>query len=111
MVDQAVMDVECLGMNDPGLEKEDPAQLCFIAFLPDVLDSKADGRNGYIDALKALAKDYKDRWVWVWMGVAEWLGVGRSGVGGWVFLGVGRRWEGCFCGDTPCRCNQSGQSC
>lgn len=61
LIDQAVMDVECLGMTDPGLEKEDPAQLCFIAFLPDILDSKAEGRNGYIDALKTLAADYKDR--------------------------------------------------
>jgi protein disulfide-isomerase A6 len=59
--DQAVMDVECLGTNDPGLEKAQPAQLCFIAFLPDILDSKAEGRNAYIDALKGLAADYKDR--------------------------------------------------
>lgn len=66
--DQAVLDVECLGTNDPGLEKAQPAQLCFIAFLPDILDSKADGRNGYIDALKKLAADYKDRWglMFVW---------------------------------------------
>jgi len=62
LIDEAVMDVECLGMNDPGLEKADPAQLCFIAFLPDILDSKAEGRNGYVDALKGLAADYKDRW-------------------------------------------------
>jgi protein disulfide-isomerase A6 len=58
-----VLDVECLGTHDPGLEKAQPAQLCFIAFLPDILDSKAVGRNGYIDALKALAADYKDRCV------------------------------------------------
>jgi protein disulfide-isomerase A6 len=61
LIDQAVLDVECLGMHDPGLEKAQPAQLCFIAFLPDILDSKAEGRNGYIDALKALAADYKER--------------------------------------------------
>lgn len=38
-----------------------PAQLCFVAFLPNILDSKAAGRNSYIDALKELAGDYKDR--------------------------------------------------
>jgi hypothetical protein len=38
-----------------------PAQLCFIGFLPNILDSKAAGRNAYIDALKGLANDYKDR--------------------------------------------------
>lgn len=38
-----------------------PSQLCFIGFLPNIIDSKAEGRNAYIDALKALAADYKDR--------------------------------------------------
>lgn len=61
LIDQAVLDVECLGMHDPGLEKAQPAQLCFMAFLPDILDSKAEGRNEYINALKGLAADYKER--------------------------------------------------
>ena len=36
-------------------------QLCFIAFLPDILDSKAEGRNKYIAVLKKMAESYKDR--------------------------------------------------
>jgi hypothetical protein len=44
-----------------GAVQVDPAQLCFIAFLPNILDSKAEGRNGYIDSLKTLANDFKDR--------------------------------------------------
>jgi protein disulfide-isomerase A6 len=76
--DQAVMDVECLGTNDPGLEKAQPTQLCFIAFLPDILDSKAEGRNEYINALKGLAADYKDRWVCACVCGAWEGGVGRG---------------------------------
>jgi len=86
LIDEAVMDVECLGMNDPGLEKADPAQLCFIAFLPDILDSKAEGRNAYIDALKALAAEHKARkWSYLWVeggkqkALEESLGVGGFG--------------------------------
>ncbi len=33
-----------------------PRQLCFFAFLPDILDTGAKGRNGYITILKDLAK-------------------------------------------------------
>ena len=56
-----------------------PAQLCFIGFLPNILDSKAAGRNEYIDALKGLAADYKDRWVMLQHGcrghcLCDWLG-------------------------------------
>eukprot|EP00775_Hariotina_reticulata_P009043 gene9043-9214_t len=67
LYDQAVFESECLGLGDPGLEKVDPAQLCYIAFLPNILDSKAEGRNGYIESLKTLANDFKDRkWSYLW---------------------------------------------
>jgi protein disulfide-isomerase A6 len=39
----------------------DASQLCFLAFLPDILDSKAAGRNAYISVLKATAEKFKDR--------------------------------------------------
>jgi len=42
-------------------------QLCFVAFLPHILDSMAEGRNNYIAILKAVAEKYKQRsfgWVW-----------------------------------------------
>jgi hypothetical protein len=32
-----------------------PRQLCFFAFLPDILDTGAAGRNAYIQILKDLA--------------------------------------------------------
>lgn len=47
---------ECVGSKEDGTS---PKQLCFIAFLPDILDSKAAGRNGYISVLKQLAEKYK----------------------------------------------------
>lgn len=36
-------------------------QLCFVAFLPHILDSMAEGRNNYIAILKAVAEKYKQR--------------------------------------------------
>eukprot|EP00883_Tetradesmus_obliquus_P011814 jgi/Sobl393_1/4620/SZX79247.1 len=84
--DEAVFETECLGVSDPGMEKTAPAQLCFIGFLPNILDSKAAGRNEYIDALKGLAADYKDRnWSYLWVeggkqpALEEALGVGGFG--------------------------------
>ncbi len=45
LVDQHVFEKECTG------DEEGPAKkLCFLAFLPDILDSKAAGRNAYIKA-------------------------------------------------------------
>ena len=35
---------------------EEPMQLCFIAFLPPLLDTQAEGRNGYIKVLEDLGK-------------------------------------------------------
>ena len=32
-----------------------PRQLCLFAFLPDILDTKAEGRNAYLKILKDLA--------------------------------------------------------
>ena len=37
------------------------AQLCLIAFLPDILDSKAAGRNAYIATMQKTAEAFKDR--------------------------------------------------
>eukprot|EP00879_Flechtneria_rotunda_P008753 GHRR01009167.1.p1 GENE.GHRR01009167.1~~GHRR01009167.1.p1 ORF type:complete len:415 (+),score=150.40 GHRR01009167.1:625-1869(+) len=84
--DQAVFETECLGVNDPGLEKAKPAQLCYIAFLPNIIDSQAAGRDAYIDAFKSLAADYKDRnWAYLWaeggkqQALEESFGVGGFG--------------------------------
>eukprot|EP01147_Barroeca_monosierra_P001326 gene1326-13_t len=42
-------------------------QICFVSFLPDILDTGADGRNALISVQKALAERFKRRpfgWVW-----------------------------------------------
>ena len=43
------------------LEQCSERQLCFVAFLPHILDSMAEGRNEYIQILKAVAEKYKQR--------------------------------------------------
>jgi protein disulfide-isomerase A6 len=54
--------------------------------LPDILDSQADGRNGYIDTLKKLATHFRKRpfgWSWTAAGaqsdLEKSLGVGGAG--------------------------------
>ncbi|EFJ25662.1 hypothetical protein SELMODRAFT_232026 [Selaginella moellendorffii] len=43
------------------------AAICFVTFLPDILDSKADGRNQYLDILKNLATKFgKDPYGYLW---------------------------------------------
>jgi len=40
-------------------EKCGTAAICFVAFLPDILDSKAEGRNRYIQQLLSVAEKFK----------------------------------------------------
>lgn len=43
-------------------------QVCLVAFLPHILDSKAAGRNGYLATLREVAKAFVDRpWGYVWV--------------------------------------------
>lgn len=35
------------------------AAICFVAFLPDILDSKAEGRNKYLEHLLSIAEKFK----------------------------------------------------
>lgn len=45
LVDQHVFEKECIG------DEEEPAKkLCLVAFLPNILDTKAAGRQAYIKA-------------------------------------------------------------
>lgn len=49
------------------LEQCSERQLCFVAFLPHILDSMTEGRNNYIQILKTVAEKYKQRsfgWIW-----------------------------------------------
>ena len=41
------------------LDQCNERQLCFISFLPHILDSMANGRNDYIQILKTVAEKYK----------------------------------------------------
>lgn len=36
-----------------------PAAICFVAFLPDILDSKAEGRNKYLSTLLSVAEKFR----------------------------------------------------
>ena len=45
---QDVLDKEC-----------GSAAICFVSFLPDILDSKAEGRNKYLTTLRNVAEKYK----------------------------------------------------
>lgn len=40
-------------------EKCASAAICFVAFLPDILDSKAEGRNKYLELLLSVAEKFK----------------------------------------------------
>ena len=49
------------------LEECSKKQLCMVAFLPHILDSMAEGRNGYLSTLAEVGEKYKQRsfgWVW-----------------------------------------------
>jgi hypothetical protein len=40
-------------------EKCASAAICFVSFLPDILDSKAEGRNKYLELLLSVAEKFK----------------------------------------------------
>ncbi|GJN33831.1 hypothetical protein PR202_gb22457 [Eleusine coracana subsp. coracana] len=40
-------------------EKCASAAICFVSFLPDILDSKAEGRNKYLELLLSIAEKFK----------------------------------------------------
>lgn len=40
-------------------EKCGSAAICFVSFLPDILDSKAEGRKNYLEMLLSVAEKFK----------------------------------------------------
>lgn len=42
-------------------EKCGSAAICFVSFLPDILDSKAEGRNKYLELLLSVAEKFKTK--------------------------------------------------
>lgn len=83
LTDNNIFTDECVGDGS-----ETPAkQLCFVAFLPDILDSKASGRKAYIATLQQMAESYKDRpysYFWVQGGAQAKLEA-NVGVGGYGY--------------------------
>ncbi|CAN6708035.1 unnamed protein product [Malus baccata var. baccata] len=68
-------------------EKCGSAAICFVAFLPDILDSKAEGRNKYIQQLLSVAEKFKRSpysFVWAAAGKQPYL-ENRVGVGGYGY--------------------------
>ena len=70
LTDQEVWIEHCTGHPaDPSvnLKAVKPKQLCLVAFLPHILDSKAVGRQAHLDMLKKVALSYKERpFAWFW---------------------------------------------
>ncbi|RRT85824.1 hypothetical protein BHE74_00054706 [Ensete ventricosum] len=51
--------VDCDAEKDVMEDKCASAAICFVAFLPDILDSKAEGRNKYLELLLSIAEKFK----------------------------------------------------
>ncbi|KAL9347579.1 hypothetical protein Peur_058945 [Populus x canadensis] len=68
-------------------EKCGSAAICFVAFLPDILDSKAEGRNKYIEQLLSVAEKFKrSPYSYVWAAAGKQPDLeNRVGVGGYGY--------------------------
>ncbi len=80
------------GDSDLDLPSVPAKKLCIIAFLPNILDSKAAGREKYIALLKQAAEKYKDRpfsYLWA-QGGAQGQLESNFDVGGYVVVGLMR---------------------
>ncbi|KAL4458959.1 hypothetical protein ABPG75_013824 [Micractinium tetrahymenae] len=64
LVDEHTWEEHCTGHSaDAELDMQEvkPKQLCLVAFLPHILDSKAAGREAYLQILRGLTSQFKDR--------------------------------------------------
>ncbi|CAA0165972.1 unnamed protein product [Arabidopsis thaliana] len=63
------------------------AAICFVSFLPDILDSKAEGRNKYLEMLLSVADKFKkDPYGFVWVAAGKQPDLEkRVGVGGYGY--------------------------
>ncbi|GMH11009.1 hypothetical protein Nepgr_012850 [Nepenthes gracilis] len=68
-------------------EKCGSAAICFLSFLPDILDSKAEGRNKYLQMLLSVAEKFKrSPYSFVWAAAGKQLDVEKHvGVGGYGY--------------------------
>ncbi|GAB2228755.1 hypothetical protein Droror1_Dr00022884 [Drosera rotundifolia] len=68
-------------------EKCGSAAICFVSFLPDILDSKAEGRNKYLEMLLSVAeKSKRSPYSFVWAASGKQLDLeNHVGVGGYGY--------------------------
>ncbi|KAL7142309.1 hypothetical protein ABFS83_08G115500 [Erythranthe nasuta] len=68
-------------------EKCGAAAICFVAFLPDILDSKAEGRNKYLDLLLSVAEKFrKSPFSFLWAAAGKQSDLEKHvGVGGYGY--------------------------
>lgn len=61
--------------------------ICFVAFLPDILDSKAEGRNKYLDILRTVAEKFKrNPYGYAWVAAGKQPSLEQAvGVGGYGY--------------------------
>ncbi|CAF2096047.1 BnaA05g35030D [Brassica napus] len=70
LVEASAGPVEVTELTGPDVmeKKCGSAAICFVSFLPDILDSKAEGRNKYLEMLLSVAEKFKRHpysFVWV----------------------------------------------
>jgi len=80
-------EIKELTSNDVLAAECNEKPLCVIAFLPDILDTQASGRNGHIAMLKEMGEKYKKKmWGWVWTAAAVHANLESSlGIGGFGY--------------------------
>ncbi|KAL6561428.1 Protein disulfide-isomerase 2-3 [Orobanche minor] len=68
-------------------EKCGSAAICFVAFLPDILDSKTDGRNKHLELLLSVAEKFKKSpYSYLWVAAGKQPGLEKHvGVGGYGY--------------------------
>ncbi|GAB4859390.1 Protein disulfide-isomerase 2-3 [Ancistrocladus abbreviatus] len=68
-------------------EKCGSAAICFVSFLPDILDSKAEGRNKYLEMLLSIAeKSKRSPYSFVWTAAGKQPDLEKHvGVGGYGY--------------------------
>ncbi|XP_021735259.1 protein disulfide isomerase-like 2-3 [Chenopodium quinoa] len=80
---------EVIELTSPDVmeEKCGTAAICFVSFLPDILDSKAEGRNKYLEMLLAVAEKFKrSPYSFVWAAAGKQPDLEKNvGVGGYGY--------------------------
>ncbi|KAL3849020.1 hypothetical protein ACJIZ3_010902 [Penstemon smallii] len=94
----APLEITELTSPDVVEEKCGSAAICFVAFLPDILDSKAEGRNKYLEILLSAAEKFKKSpysYLWAAAGkqpdLEKHVGVGGYGYPALVALNLKKK--------------------